>query len=82
MKLAFLVDPLGDLKPKKDSSIAMMREASRRGHEIYAFELPDLRVRGRRGGRAGPSALPSTATTRPGIASRLPRKCPSSFSTR
>ena len=44
MKLAFLVDPLGELKPKKDSSIAMMREASRRGHEIYAFELPDLRV--------------------------------------
>jgi glutathione synthase len=44
MKLAFLVDPLGSLKPKKDSSIAMMREASRRGHETYAFELPDLRV--------------------------------------
>jgi glutathione synthase len=44
MKLAFLVDPLGGLKPKKDSSIAMLREASRRGHETYAFELPDLRV--------------------------------------
>ena len=44
MKLAFLVDPLGDLKPKKDSSIAMMREASRRGHDTYAFELPDMRV--------------------------------------
>jgi glutathione synthase len=44
MKVAFLADPLGDLKPKKDSSIAMMREAARRGHEVYAFELPDLRV--------------------------------------
>ncbi len=44
MKLAFLVDPPGELNPKKDSSIAMMREASRRGHEVYAFELPDLRV--------------------------------------
>ncbi len=44
MKLAFLVDPPGGLNPKKDSSIAMMREASRRGHEVYAFGLPDLRV--------------------------------------
>lgn len=44
MKLAFLVDPLAALKPRKDSSIAMMREASRRGHEIYAFELPAMRV--------------------------------------
>jgi glutathione synthase len=44
MKLAFLVDPLGSLKPKKDSSIAMMREASRRGHEAYAFEMHELFV--------------------------------------
>ena len=44
MKLAFLVDPLEALKPRKDSSIAMMREASRRGHEVYAFGMPDLWV--------------------------------------
>jgi glutathione synthase len=44
MKLAFVLDPLESLKPRKDSSIAMMREASRRGHEIYALELPDLFV--------------------------------------
>jgi glutathione synthase len=44
MKFAFVVDPLDHLKPRKDSSIAMMREAARRGHEIYAFELHELFV--------------------------------------
>ena len=38
MKLAFVADPLDTLKAYKDSSIAMMREAARRGHEIHAFE--------------------------------------------
>ena len=45
MKLAFVVDPLGELKAYKDSSIAMMREAARRGHEIHAFEARDIVVR-------------------------------------
>jgi glutathione synthase len=36
MKLAFIVDPLGHLKAYKDSSVAMMREAARRGHDIHA----------------------------------------------
>lgn len=44
MKLAFILDPLDGLKPRKDSSIAMMREASRRGHEVYALGLRDLFV--------------------------------------
>ena len=44
MKIAFILDPLGSLKPKKDSSIAMMREASRRGHEVYALGMPDFFV--------------------------------------
>ncbi len=44
MKLAFVVDPLGHLKPAKDSSIAMMREAARRGHEVYAIGMADLFV--------------------------------------
>jgi len=38
MKLAFVVDPLPKLKAYKDSSIAMMREAARRGHEVHALE--------------------------------------------
>ena len=37
MRLAFIVDPLDTLKAYKDSSIAMMREAARRGHEVHAI---------------------------------------------
>ncbi|MBC8021658.1 MAG: glutathione synthase [Burkholderiales bacterium] len=45
MKLAFVVDPLAALKPYKDSSVAMMREAARRGHEVHALEARDMFVR-------------------------------------
>jgi glutathione synthase len=45
MRLAFVVDPLGSLKAYKDSSVAMMREAARRGHELFAFEARTLHVR-------------------------------------
>ncbi|GGC86880.1 glutathione synthase [Undibacterium terreum] len=42
MKFAFLTDPLSQFKTYKDSTFAMMREASQRGHEIYAFGPDDL----------------------------------------
>jgi glutathione synthase len=42
MKIAFLADPLSAFKPYKDSTFAMMREAARRGHAIYAFEQRDM----------------------------------------
>jgi glutathione synthase len=42
MKIAFCVDPLDQLKPYKDSSVAMMREAVKRGHEIYVFETREM----------------------------------------
>lgn len=45
MKLAFVVDPLDQLKAYKDSSIAMMREAARRGHEVHALQARALFVR-------------------------------------
>ncbi len=45
MKLAFVLDPLPGLKAYKDSSIAMMREAARRNHEVYALEPGDMYVR-------------------------------------
>ena len=35
LSLLFIVDPLASLKPAKDSSIALMREAARRGHAIH-----------------------------------------------
>ena len=44
MKLAFVVDPLARLKPYKDSSVAMMREAARRGHEVHALEAGAMHV--------------------------------------
>jgi glutathione synthase len=42
MKIAFLADPLSGFKTYKDSTFAMMREAVRRGHTIYAFEQRDM----------------------------------------
>jgi glutathione synthase len=38
----FVVDPLDELKEYKDSSIAMMREMSRRGHRVWACQIGDL----------------------------------------
>lgn len=42
MKLAFIVDPLPGLKAYKDSSVAMMRAAARRDHEIWTIERKDI----------------------------------------
>ncbi|HUP97977.1 MAG TPA: glutathione synthase [Usitatibacter sp.] len=44
MKLAFVVDPLDQLKAYKDSSIAMMRAASARGHEVHVLEAREMMV--------------------------------------
>lgn len=42
----FIVDPLDRLIPDGDSSIAFMREAWRRGHEVATCEIGDLGQRG------------------------------------
>ena len=42
MRIAFIVDPLAKLKAVKDSSVFMMREAAKRGHEVFAFEAGDM----------------------------------------
>ncbi|CDG85283.1 glutathione synthase [Janthinobacterium agaricidamnosum] len=42
MKIAFLADPLAGFKTYKDSTYAMMAEAAKRGHDIYAFEQTDM----------------------------------------
>jgi glutathione synthase len=49
MNLLFVVDPLESFKTYKDSTYAMMREALRRGHTLWACEAPQLLWR--RGGR-------------------------------
>jgi len=45
MKLAFVVDPLAKLRAYKDSSVALMREAVKRGHEVSALEAGDMFIR-------------------------------------
>jgi len=39
-----VMDPIAAISPKKDSSLAMLLEASRRGAEIHYFEQHDLRM--------------------------------------
>ena len=45
MKFTFVIDPVSKLKAYKDSSVAMMREAAQRGHEIYVLRQQDLLLR-------------------------------------
>ncbi len=42
IKIAVLMDNINTINPKKDSSLAMMLEASKRGWEIYTFNTCDL----------------------------------------
>jgi glutathione synthase len=42
MDVAFVLDPLDELKAYKDSSVAMMRALSRRGHRVRALTQPDI----------------------------------------
>jgi len=42
VKLLFILDPLDSLKAYKDTSVAMMRAAQARGHQVHACEQADL----------------------------------------
>lgn len=42
MDIALVVDPLASLKACKDSTVAMMREAVKRGHRVFALQQDDL----------------------------------------
>ena len=42
MKLAFILDPLDQLKTAKDSSLAIMHEAINRGHQVFVSLQHDL----------------------------------------
>ena len=46
MKLVFILDPLESLKIYKDTSLAIMREASQRGHALFVSMQHDLFLRG------------------------------------
>jgi glutathione synthase len=62
MKIAFLADPLDSFKIYKDSTFAMMREAARRGHAVYAFEQGDLALES---GKVVANVTPITLTGDP-----------------
>jgi glutathione synthase len=42
IKLGIVMDPINEVKVAKDSSMAMMLEAQKRGYEIYYMEMKDL----------------------------------------
>ncbi len=44
LKIGIVMDPIGSITPYKDSSLAMLLEAARRGAEIHYFEQQDLRL--------------------------------------
>jgi len=63
MKLAFILDPLDDIKTYKDSSYAMMQEAARRGHELFVLHQADIVCRdGAVSGRAAAIRLTGEKT--------------------
>ena len=45
MKLGVVMDPLGSIHLKKDSTLALLREAQTRGWELYYLEQGDLYLR-------------------------------------
>ena len=63
MRLAFILDPLVTLKAYKDSSVAMMREAQRRGHKVHAI-MRDALVWSGRGGEEEEHGWVAAACTR------------------
>ena len=46
MKLLFVLDPLESLKAYKDTSVAIMRAAQARGHQVFACEQGELHSKG------------------------------------
>ncbi len=44
LKVGIVMDPIGSITPKKDSSLAMLLEAARRGAEIHYFEQQHLQM--------------------------------------
>ena len=45
LKIAVLMDPIGTIHPEKDTTLALLLEAQRRGHALLYMEQGDLAVR-------------------------------------
>jgi len=56
----FLIDPIGRLRPEKDSSVALMQAGQRAGEEIWAAQPSDLAA-----GEGGPRVLAAPITAEP-----------------
>jgi len=57
VKFLFILDPLDSLKAYKDTSVAMMRAAQARGHQVSFCEQSDLYSKGRVLAKAGRLSL-------------------------
>jgi glutathione synthase len=57
VKFLFILDPLPELKAYKDTSVAMMRAAQARGHEVWTCEQADLHAKGKVHANAGRLSL-------------------------
>jgi len=44
-QLGVVMDPIAGIKPAKDTTLAMLLEAQRRGYTLTYFEIPDLSLR-------------------------------------
>jgi len=44
LRIGIVMDPIDTITPKKDSSLAMLLEAERRGAELHYFEQADLKL--------------------------------------
>ncbi|MDP3538204.1 MAG: glutathione synthase [Azonexus sp.] len=53
LRLAFILDPLHELKAYKDSSVAMMRAAEKHGHDVFAIDCATLGWRRPEAGHPG-----------------------------
>ena len=49
IKLGIVMDPIGQINVKKDSSLAMLLEAQSRGYQLYYMEMQDLYLQNGRG---------------------------------
>lgn len=45
LKVGIVMDPIGQIKPYKDSSFAMLLEAQRRGHQLFYMQPEDIYLR-------------------------------------
>ena len=45
LRIAVVMDPIEDIKPRKDTTLAMLLAAQRRGWELHYLELPGIWLR-------------------------------------